>query len=295
MRLFFLALLMAARPAMSTKDASHAAASKTAAAATAPALDVHFTPAAPRLGDTISVVVSMAEGDPAPTVAIDERKFPAFDLGGGRYRAFIPLSPLDHPGRWRVSVAAGKKKASITVPVGARRFGVQHIEIHGKTLELDPIERARVREAKEMRTVTKRWDGAFRAPSGGRQSSEYGVRRYRNGVFLTDYYHRGIDYAPGAGAPVIAPAGGTVVLVGVEGEGFPVHGNVVGLDHGHGVVSLFLHLQKANVREGDTVRAGETIGLVGSTGAATGPHLHWGLYVNSVCVDPAPWLGAGIE
>jgi len=295
-------LLLAALPVAAAKPslpAKSASSEKPAAARPAPvsppALDVHITPSAPRLGDTVSIVVQPAEGDPAPTVAVGEKTFPAFDLGGGRYRAFMPLSPLDKVGPRRVSVTAGKKKVSVAVRIGARTFGVQHIEIHGKPLDLDPVERARVGEAKGQRTVTKRWDASFKAPSGGRRSSPYGVRRYRNGVFLTDYYHRGIDYAPGAGAPVIAPAGGTVVLVGVEGEGFPVHGNVVGLDHGHGVVSLFLHLQKAAVHEGDVVRAGDPIGLVGSTGAATGPHLHWGLYVNGVAVDPDPWMAEAIE
>ena len=126
-------------------------------------------------------------------------------------------------------------------------------------------------------------------------SSPFGVRRYRNGVFLTDYYHRGIDYAPGEGAPVVAPADGKVVLVGLEREGFRIHGNTVGIDHGHGVVSLLLHLSRAVVKEGHQVRAGDPVGLVGGTGAVTAPHLHWGLFVNGVGVDPAPWLAGAIE
>jgi murein DD-endopeptidase MepM/ murein hydrolase activator NlpD len=121
------------------------------------------------------------------------------------------------------------------------------------------------------------------------------VRRYRNGVFLADYYHRGIDYAPGADAPVVAPAAGRVALVGQEAEGFPVHGNTVGLDHGHGVVSIFLHLATVAVREGELLSAGDAIGTVGATGAVTAAHLHWGLYVHGVAVDPDPWLREAIE
>ena len=110
-----------------------------------------------------------------------------------------------------------------------------------------------------------------------------------------DYYHKGVDYAGGYGSPIIAPAAGKVRLVGREDAGFHVHGNVVGIDHGQGVVSIFMHLQNIDVAEGTMVKAGEKIGSIGSTGASTGPHLHWGLYVNEVAVDPVPWRFGAIE
>jgi murein DD-endopeptidase MepM/ murein hydrolase activator NlpD len=64
----------------------------------------------------------------------------------------------------------------------------------------------------------------------------------------------------------------------------------VGVDHGHGVVSLMMHLHAVTVREGEVVRAGDKLGEVGSTGRSTGPHLHWGLYVGGQAVDPASWM-----
>src|SRR5262249_239270 len=103
------------------------------------------------------------------------------------------------------------------------------------------------------------------------------------------------DFAPGAGAPVVSPADARVVLVGRVGDGFTMNGNTLGLDHGHGVVTLLLHLQDVVVREGQDVRAGETIAHVGATGEASGPHLHWGLYVHGIAVDPDPWLHGGVE
>jgi murein DD-endopeptidase MepM/ murein hydrolase activator NlpD len=266
------------------------------AAAAPVGLEVRWEPARPRQGDTLAVIVSGAPPASLPSVSVNGHTYRAFDLGQGRYRALVPVSPLDHPGVWRLQVDAGSRHRTLQVPIAKREFKVQRIWLpkNVKT-ELDPIEKARVAEAKALATADKRWSSTFEAPAGGRISSPYGVRRYRNGVFLTDYYHRGIDYAPGAGAPVSAPAAGRVVLVGAESAGFPVHGNVVGLDHGQGVVSFFLHLSKILVREGDDVRAGEKIGLVGATGAATGPHLHWGLYVSGVAVDPVPWLETGID
>ena len=126
-------------------------------------------------------------------------------------------------------------------------------------------------------------------------STRYGVRRYYNGIFAQNYYHRGLDYAGAAGSPVIAPAAGRVALVGKVSQGFRVHGNAVGIDHGQGVTSIFLHLNRINVKEGDFVQAGNLIGTVGSTGASTGPHLHWGLYVNGKSIDPMFWKTKTID
>ncbi len=84
-------------------------------------------------------------------------------------------------------------------------------------------------------------------------------------------------------------------MVGREKDGFLVNGNIIGIDHGQGVTTAYLHLSRILVKEGDFVKAGQVIGAVGATGAATGPHLHWGLYVNGLSVDPAPWLAKGFE
>jgi murein DD-endopeptidase MepM/ murein hydrolase activator NlpD len=121
------------------------------------------------------------------------------------------------------------------------------------------------------------------------------VRRYYNGVFAQDYYHRGVDYAAPTGSPVVSPAAGRIGLVGRVSEGFELHGNTIGIDHGQGVLSIMIHLSRIDVNEGDFVQAGQVIGAVGSTGASTGPHLHWGLYVNGIAVDPVPWREQGFE
>jgi murein DD-endopeptidase MepM/ murein hydrolase activator NlpD len=193
-------------------------------------------------------------------------------------------------------VEEGKARDAVPVTVAARRFGLQRITLppHVKTVA-DPIELARIGAAKALRSAVKQWTGVFVAPGAGRVSSVYGTRRIRNGVFLKDYYHRGIDYAPGGGAPVVAPAGGHVVVVGHEKEGFTVNGNTVAIDHGHGVVSVLLHLATIEVAEGDSVRAGQRVGTVGATGIATGPNLHWGFFVGGISVDPRPWLRNAID
>ena len=91
-----------------------------------------------------------------------------------------------------------------------------------------------------------------------------------------------MDIAAPEGTPVLAPASGVVTLA----DDLYITGGTVLLDHGHGVSSNFLHLSRIDVAVGDTVAQGETIGLVGATGRATGPHLHWGMNWFDVRVDP---------
>ena len=130
----------------------------------------------------------------------------------------------------------------------------------------------------------------LRHPSRAPISSGYGLQRYYDGVFAEGYFHKGYDYAAGTGWPVVAPASGVIALVGAEADGFEVHGNCVGIDHGGGVASLMLHLDKASVAVGERVEKGQEVGEVGDTGIATGPHLHWGFYVSGESVNPADWL-----
>ena len=154
----------------------------------------------------------------------------------------------------------------------------------------------RVAEFKRLVTPERHWQGSLVRPSSGYVSTEFGVQRYYNGVYADDYYHRGVDYAAATGSPIVAPAAGYIRLVGrVRRDGFEIHGNTVGIDHGQGVLSFMIHMNRVDVQEGEFVAAGQTVGGVGSTGASTGPHLHWGLYVNGIAVDPVPWRFDGVE
>ncbi|TAE54071.1 MAG: M23 family metallopeptidase [Nostocales cyanobacterium] len=260
----------------------------------AQALEVDILPKNAKLGDTISVLIELESQDQLgiPTVTVGEKTYPSFEIAPNKYRSFIPTTPLEKPGVRNVTVSGeGQRQRNMAVYVGDRQFRIQRINLPpGKAgVRATEYELTRVREFRSLQTPEKFWNGAFLTPNKGRMTTTYGVRRYYNGVFANDYYHRGLDYAGGAGSAVIAPAGGRVALVGTVSQGFKVHGNTVGIDHGQGVISIFLHLNRINVKEGDTVKPGQVIGTVGSTGASTGPHLHWGLYVNGQSIDPMPW------
>jgi murein DD-endopeptidase MepM/ murein hydrolase activator NlpD len=253
------------------------------------ALEVQILPDNPQLGDTISVIVTTQDKESQPTVTLEQQNYPVFALGN-RYRALLPTSPLNRSGKLTIQVKGDGQTKNIGIWLKNRSFPTQRIALTGKAnSEATQLELDRVAAFKELVTPDKFWHGSFVRPNAGRISTVFGVRRYYNGVFARDYYHRGVDYAGGAGSAVMAPASGYIKLVGKEAEGFRVHGNTIGIDHGQGVVSIFLHLQDIYVKEGDFVRAGQTIGTIGSTGASTGPHLHWGLYVHGISVDPVPW------
>ncbi|BCL38749.1 peptidase [Nostoc sp. MS1] len=256
-------------------------------------MQLQVNPTNPRLGDTVSVFINLDNPDSPnkPTISVGEKTYPAFEVAPNRYRALIPTTPLEKPGTRKIRVTGDGQVKELSVPVANRKFPVQRITLPpGKSADgATEYELNRVAAFKALQTPEKYWKGAFLNPNNGRLSTGYGVRRYYNGKFAKDYYHRGIDYAGADGSRVVAPAAGKVALVGRVSQGFRVHGNVVGIDHGQGVVSIFMHLSRINVKEGDFVKAGQLIGAVGSTGAATGPHLHWGLYVNGQSVDPIPW------
>jgi murein DD-endopeptidase MepM/ murein hydrolase activator NlpD len=261
----------------------------------AQAIQAQLSPTNPILGDTLSVIMQGNGSGESPSVTLNQTSYPAFPLGGDRYRALLPTTPLDSPGRLSIQAMSGSEVQDLAVSLGDRDFPTQRITLRGGGPDATDHELSRVDAFKRVVTPDKYWNGPFLRPNQGSVSSVYGVRRYYNGEFAENYYHRGVDYAAGVGSPVIAPAAGRITLVGYESDGFTLHGNTIGMDHGQGVGSIFIHLSRIDVEEGDVVEAGQTIGAVGATGAATGPHLHWGLYVHGKSVDPVPWREQGFE
>lgn len=134
-------------------------------------------------------------------------------------------------------------------------------------------------------TAQRYFGGLMGLPSTGAITSQYGTRRAYNGGVLSTF-HSGTDFGGAPGSPVLAPAAGVVVLA----EALPVRGNATIIDHGWGVVTGYWHQSEISVQVGDIVSAGQVIGVVGSTGRSTGPHLHWEMWVGGVQVDPMQWV-----
>ena len=131
------------------------------------------------------------------------------------------------------------------------------------------------------------WSGPWRLPVFGVHEGPHGILRSYNGAPVTDWHH-GHDISADAGAPIVAPARGRVVFA----TELPVHGLGVILDHGAGVYSGYWHMQEIQADVGQLVNPGDALGLVGTTGASTGPHLHWEVIVQGTDVDPIQWTEA---
>lgn len=143
-----------------------------------------------------------------------------------------------------------------------------------------------IKAAREKVTGAQGWSQDFIWPVKGRISGRFGRQRIYRGE--PGSYHSGIDIAPGDGVPFVAPADGVVVLART---GFSLEGGLIIIDHGAGLNSAFLHSSRIVVEEGESVKQGQHIGNVGSTGRATGPHLHWGLKWNAARLDPLLFAG----
>ena len=252
------------------------------------ALDIQVNPPNPQLGDTIAVTIGTFAN---PTVSLEGKIYPAFPRGNNIWVALLPTTPLDTPGTKSLLISAESEVRQISLPLADRSFPTQRIWLPGgdDNEPTDDYEFDRVAEFKALVTPEKYWQGTLLRPTSGGLTTGYGVRRYYNGVFAEDYFHRGLDYGADTGEPVIAPAAGRISLVGRANQRFNVHGNTVGIDHGQGLSSIMLHLSRIEVQEGDFVEAGQVVGRVGATGAVTGPHLHWGLFVHGLSIDPVPW------
>lgn len=146
------------------------------------------------------------------------------------------------------------------------------------------------RESAEMNEAFSSWDESLqpvlrmKAPVEGVRSSSFGLRRFFNEQPRAP--HSGMDIAAPEGTPIHAPAGGVVRATG----NYFFNGNTIILDHGHGLITLYCHMNTIDVTPGQRVETGELIGKVGQTGRVTGPHLHWSINLNNTRVDPALFI-----
>lgn len=228
-----------------------------------------------RGGAPAGTVVLTLDGEPVPLagdgrflIGLDrDRQGPAAlvaRLGDGR---IVRRDLMVAPQAWRIErINAARRPGGPTAAYLRLREG----------------ELARIAAARASGTQSEGWRQGFIWPARGRISGEFGAQRVYRGE--PGAYHSGVDVAAGAGARVVAPADGIVVLAGPPA--FSLEGNLVILDHGMGLSSAFLHLARSDVRVGDRVRQGQPIGTVGATGRATGPHLHWGMKWRDARIDP---------
>lgn len=175
--------------------------------------------------------------------------------------------------------------------IAPKRYREQQLKVSPRTVDLSPedqarYERERAHQQEVMATFSTPVPQTLRmqVPTPGRRSSSFGLRRVFNGQARNP--HSGMDIAAPTGTPVAAPLPGRVIDTG----DYFFNGQTVWLDHGGGLLTMVCHLSRIAVQPGDVLRTGDTLGAVGATGRATGPHLHWGVMLNRAMVDPALFL-----
>jgi len=202
----------------------------------------------------------------------------------------IPLSTK--PGKHFIKVKTRNKKRTLEMTVTDKKYREQHLTIKNKR-KVNPNKKDMERITKErpiIRNALKHWQEMddvsykFIAPVKGKKSSSFGSRRFFNKQPRRP--HSGMDIAAPQGAEIVAPADGKVIETG----NFFFNGNTVFIDHGQGLVTMYCHMDKIDVKPGDLVKTGQFIGKVGMTGRVTGPHLHWGVSLNNARVDPQLFL-----
>lgn len=215
----------------------------------------------------------------------------------------VTVAPLDN--QWvalvgiPLDVEAGTQSlqlpngATISFQVQPKQYKSQHITIKDKN-KVNPGDESSERIVRELaiqKQVKTRFTEAaaaldFIKPVPGHDTGRFGLRRFINNQPRNP--HSGMDIAAATGTPVKATATGRVLHT----DDFFFSGNTVYVDHGAGVISMYAHLSEIAVQPGDVVQQGEILGKVGSTGRATGPHLHWSVYLNGEAVDPALFLSS---
>lgn len=162
----------------------------------------------------------------------------------------------------------------------------KHVNLSEADLKRHKGEKQKASKAFSTFDDTQAPDFAFMKPVQGPFSSLFGLKRFFNEKPRNP--HSGLDIAAPKGTNILTPSPGKVVLTG----NFFFNGNVVYVDHGQGLISMFCHLSEIDVQPGDTLIKGQPLGKVGATGRVTGAHLHWSVSLNNARVDPMLLLPA---
>jgi len=221
-------------------------------------------------------------------------------MGGRSWAAlqetcYYPIDMLHAVGRIRVSRQGVGAASFAHITVVASSYGTQDIQL-GDIPQANPSPADLRRNARDQALLAKVWarregPARFTLPLGAPatplpEAKGFGAKWIFNGKSDSPEDHSGVDYALGPGTPVFALADGTVVVA----EDLFFTGKAVFIDHGNGLIGMYFHLSEIKVQAGQDVKKGETLGLTGSTGRVSGPHLHLGVRWHDARIDPQALL-----
>ena len=253
----------------------------------------HAAPPAPVAGPQGGIArVRLGKAEQAPKAIHDGRRL-LVRRERGEWVAILGVPLAAQPKTElpiEVERADGARETRV-VRVVHRKYATQHLTLDPGVADFPPEQLSRFEQERDhlrrvLRTFSEQGPASLslRQPVEGRRSGSFGSRRVINNTPRNP--HQGMDISAAEGTPIAATAARRVIDTG----NYLFLGNTVVIDHGQGLLSLYSHMSAVDVNLGDAVKAGAAIGKVGMTGRATGPHLHFSVYLNAVAVDPEIFL-----
>lgn len=234
----------------------------------------------------------------AMELIFQERKFPVYQHPADpvNYRfGLIGIPFRNAPGPAKLTLkwtnATGEHIRSIPFEIVAGKYRTDVLEVDPERVH--PSKKNIMRSEKEARQVKKAyadgsitglWQGDFQLPMASEITSAFGNKRVFNGQLKS--YHNGVDFRAPPGTPVFAANSGVVKMA----QNLFYSGNVVIIDHGNFIFTIYAHLSKIEIRAGQQIEKGQQLGLTGASGRVSGPHLHWGVKVNGAAVNPIQFI-----
>ncbi|MGE4594179.1 MAG: peptidoglycan DD-metalloendopeptidase family protein [Gammaproteobacteria bacterium] len=207
-------------------------------------------------------------------------------LGKNQYQVLIGLPLMTKPGSKRITLQGADIRYAF-IEVDDQNYADEYFETTVNVSDNQDSSSVRINNERVLFTKARKTfstqplsEGYFVSPTHGRVTSVFGVNRYVNDE--KGLPHIGLDIANTTGTHVNASASGRVILV----RDFYYLGKTVFIDHGQGLLSSYSHLSEVSVIEGQTLRKGQELGKIGTTGRSTGPHLHWSVFMNQVAINP---------
>ena len=234
----------------------------------------------------------------AMELIFQERAFPVYQhpINPVHYRFGLIAIPFRNaPGPAKLTLkwtnATGEHVRPIPLEIVAGKYRTDILQVDParvnpskKNIKRSKIEARKVKKTYAGGSVVRLWDGNFQLPIAGEITSPFGNKRIFNGQLKS--YHNGVDFRAPIGTPVFAANSGVVKMA----ANLFYSGNVVIIDHGNLIFTIYAHLSKIEVRAGQQIEKGQQLGLTGASGRVSGPHLHWGVKINGAAVNPIQFI-----
>ena len=227
-------------------------------------------------------------------IAFQQREYPVYPhpvAPADNHFGLIPIPFRTAPGPATLTLswknAAGDHHRKISFKIAAGEYRIDELKVDSSRVNPNKKNLARARkEARKIKRIyaegkiDRLWQSEFQLPMSSEITSPFGNKRVFNGRLKS--FHNGIDFRARTPRPVFAANSGVVKLA----ENLFYSGNAVVIDHGTGIFTIYAHLSRIDVTPGQHIEKGQHLGLTGATGRVSGPHLHWGVKVNGVAVNP---------